>query len=120
MLKKNLFFHNFTSLDEREKNMEKKARSVIRYQTFYAGTTGFFPIVDIASHYYIKRSLNNQIADIYGFNIEKDSNLIKKKSILILLIQTKIMRTQKLKKRKQKKKSIKKHRVPYLIQGKLL
>ena len=100
MLKKNLFFHNFTSLDEREKNMEKKARSVIRYQTFYAGTTGFFPIVDIASHYYIKKSLNNQIADIYGFNIEKDSNSDKKKEYSDIVNTNKDNVDTKIKKKK--------------------
>ncbi len=74
MLKDNLFFHNMINLDEIEKNKEKKARSIIRYQTFYASTTGLFPIIDIASHYFIKKSLNKQIATVYGFNIENDTN----------------------------------------------
>ena len=74
MIKKNIFFKNFTSLEDREKDMENRARTVIKYQTFYAGTTGLIPIVDIASHYYIKRSLSNQIGDIYGFKIKEDNN----------------------------------------------
>ena len=80
MLKKNIFFQHVTSLDQMEKEKEEQARSVIRYQTFYAGASGLVPILDIASHYYIKRSLNNQIADIYGFNIEKEQNSDKKYS----------------------------------------
>ena len=63
-----------------EKEKEEQARSVIRYQTFYTGATGLIPILDIASHFYIKRSLNNQIVDIYGFNIEKEQNSDKKYS----------------------------------------
>ena len=74
MIKKNIFFQNFTSLEDREKDMENRARTVIKYQTFYAGITGLIPIVDIASHYYIKRSLSNQIGDIYGFKIKEDNN----------------------------------------------
>ena len=74
MLKGNLFFCNMVNLDEIEKNKEKKARSIIRYQTFYASTTGLFPIIDIASHYFIKKSLNKQIATVYGFNIELDKS----------------------------------------------
>ena len=78
MLKGNLFFCNMVNLDEIEKNKEKKARSIIRYQTFYASTTGLFPIIDIASHYFIKKSLNKQIATVYGFNIELDKSQEKK------------------------------------------
>lgn len=78
-LKKNIFFENFISFEDKEKEKEEKARSVIRYQTFYAGVTGLFPIVDIAGNYYIKRSLNNQIAKIYGFDIEQNQNVNKKK-----------------------------------------
>ncbi len=74
MLKGNLFFCNMINLDEIEKKKEEKARSIIRYQTFYASTTGLFPIVDIASHYFIKKSLNKQIATVYGFNIEINNN----------------------------------------------
>ena len=51
MLRKNIFFQHITSFDQMEKEKEEQARSVIRYQSFYTGTTGLIPILDFASHY---------------------------------------------------------------------
>ena len=79
ILKDNIFFQNIQSFDDLEEKYEKAARSVIRWQTFKAGTTGTIPIIDISSHYYIKKSLKKQIAAIYGFDIEKEEEEKKKK-----------------------------------------
>ena len=38
-------------------------------------------IIDIASHYFIKKSLNKQIATVYGFNIENDTNKEKNENV---------------------------------------
>ena len=110
MLKESIFFQYMNSFEKIEKKAEERARSIINYQTFYAGLTGLVPIADIASHYFIKKRIKNKIEDIYNFEIEEEQNNKKKlyDDRLVLKLKKEEEKKEENKKEEEKKTEEKK------------
>ena len=67
-LENNLFFSHLKTYKDIEDKYEEEARKAIKNAIIKAGITGWFPVIDMISHHFVKKSLQNNIEKAYKLN----------------------------------------------------
>ena len=67
-LENNLFFSHLKTYKDIEDKYEKEAKKAITNAKIKAGITGWFPVIDMISHHFVKKSLQNNIEKAYKLN----------------------------------------------------
>ena len=67
-LENNLFFSHLKTYKDIEDKYEEEARKAIKNAKIKAGITGWFPVIDMISHHFVKKSLQNNIEKAYKLN----------------------------------------------------
>ena len=79
LLKNNFFFNHLKNYKEIEEKYEKEARNAIRKAKIKAVILGWFPILDIIGHYFVKKSLKYNIEKSFKLKENEDNKKEEKK-----------------------------------------